>query len=379
MSQGSHYSSFFLDLPPVYAYPPITMGYKAGPSPPEARLAEQATAEVEPRPEPAQPDAKSLHHPCHIQTLTEEEGRSEEEDGIDCEVVACHSGVGEVEKEEARLEAKGCSVSEPESNVSGLPPCPSTVLILDSDCTATGKAQKVDLFLGCSGQKGLEESQLSKETESGRENEKEDAEEEEEDEKEKTGSEQTECTVSVPVEPGLEEKQAEEGGDKEGENVEVVEDDEEKEALCPGQNVEELTSHASSPSTSPCPSPSSDPAIPPLASMAARRERAYIWSLELLIASALCDTRDALYTPVPPVWAPIPTPQHGLEILAEISELGTLHGSRESKEKVTAGECNGKYIFFFYPAACWNSGNDVTFQLFQSKLKKQDGRTHSSR
>lgn len=354
LSQDSYYSSFFLDLPPVYAYPPITMGYKAGPSPPEARLAEQA-AEVEPGPEPAQPDAKSLHHPRHIQTLTEEEGRSEEEDGIDCEVVACHSGVGEVEKEEARLEAKGCSVSEPESNVSGLPPCPSTVLIPDSDCTATGKAQKVDLFLGCSGQKGLEESQLSKETESERENEKENA--EEEDEKEKTGSEQTECTVSVPVEPGQEEKEAEEGGDKDGENVEVVEDDEEEEALCPGQNVEELTSHASSSSTSPCPSPSSDPTILPLASMAARRERAYIWSLELLIASALCDTRDALYTPVPPVWAPIPTPQHGLEILAEISELGTLHGSRESKEKVTAGECIGKCsIFFFFtplPVGIW--------------------------
>lgn len=320
---------FPLDLPPVYTYPPITMGYKAGPSPPEARLAEQATVEAE----PAQPDAKSHPHPCHIQPLTKEEGRRDEEDGIDCEAVASQSRAAEEEKEETRLEAKGCSISEPESKISGLLPCPSPAPVPDSDCTAaaTGKAQKVELSLGCPGQKGLEEPQLSKEQESDRENGKEDT---EEDEGKKMGPKQTECTVSVPVEPGQEENEVEEERDKEGDNVEVVEDDEEEEGsgMCPRQNLVELTC------SSPAPSPSSDPTLPPTASTAAQLQGAYMWSLELLIAAALCATRDALYPPVPAVRAPSPPPHHGMEILGELAELEIQQRSRESKEKDTEGE-----------------------------------------
>ncbi|KAJ3607876.1 hypothetical protein NHX12_024927 [Muraenolepis orangiensis] len=45
------------DLPPVYTYPSISIGYKAGPSPPlQARLAEHATMEAE----AAEPGSKSL-------------------------------------------------------------------------------------------------------------------------------------------------------------------------------------------------------------------------------------------------------------------------------------------------------------------------------
>ncbi|KAE8284404.1 BAH and coiled-coil domain-containing protein 1 [Larimichthys crocea] len=192
------------DLPPVYTYPPITMGYKAGPSPPEARLAEQATS------------------------LTEEEERRKKEDGRDCEVVESQSGVAEEEKEERRLEVEGCSISKPESKISGSSPCPSPALVPDSafPATATGKALKVELSLGCLGQKAsLEEPQLSKEQEDDGEHGKEDM---EEDEGEKMGPEPTECTVSVPVEARVEEKEEleEEDVDKDGENVEVVEDDE---------------------------------------------------------------------------------------------------------------------------------------------------------
>ncbi|XP_051273696.1 BAH and coiled-coil domain-containing protein 1 isoform X1 [Dicentrarchus labrax] len=319
------------DLPPVYTYPPITMGYKAGPSPPEARLAEQATVEVE----PAQPDSKSLPHPRHIQPLTEEEERREEGDGRDCEVVESQNGVAEEENEERRVELKGCSVSEPESKISGLPPCPSPAPVPDSACpgTATGKALKVELSLGCLGQKaGLEEPQLSKEHEDDREHGKEDM---EEDEGDKMGPEPTECTVSVPGEPGKEEKgEVEEDGDKDGENVEVVEDEEEEEGsgTSPGADLVEVTCD------SPAPSRSSDLVLTPTASTAAQLQGAYMWSLELLIAAALCATRDALYPPVPAVQAPSPSPHHGMEILGELAELEIQQRNRECKEKDSEGE-----------------------------------------
>lgn len=299
------------------------MGYKAGPSPPEARLAEQATAvEVE----PAQPDSESLPRPCHVQPLTEEEERREEEDERDCKVVASQSGVPEEEKEERRLEAKGCSVTEPQSEISGLPPCPSPALLLDPACpaSATGKALKVELSLS------LEEPQLSKEQEDDSECGKEDMQEEE---GEKTRPEPTECTASVP---GEEEKEEEEE-DKDEENVEVVEDDEEEE-----KTLVELT--CNSPATSP---PSSDLSLPPTASTAAQLQGAYMWSLELLIAAALCATRDALYPPVPAVRAPSPPPHHGMEILGELADLEIQQRSREGKEKDAEGEFIDKNARFF--------------------------------
>lgn len=319
------------------------MGYKAGPSPPEARLAEQATVETE----PAQPDAKSLPHPAHIQPLTEEEGRGEEEDRIECEVVASQSRVAEEEKEETRLEVKGCSISASESKISELPPCPSPAPVLDSDCTVTapGKAQKVELSLGCLGQKSSEEHELSKEQEPDRENGKGDSEEEE---GEKMGPEQTECTVSVPEKPGQEVKEVEEDGDKDGENVEVVEDEEEEEGsgMTPGQKLVELTYN------SPASPPSSDPTLPPTASAEAQLQGAYMWSLELLIAAALCATRDALYPPESAVQAPGPPPHHGMEILGELAELEIQQRSRESKEKDTEGEFTSTFspCYTFQPA-----------------------------
>ncbi|CAJ1080748.1 BAH and coiled-coil domain-containing protein 1 [Xyrichtys novacula] len=310
------------DLPPVYTYPPITMGYKAGPSLPEARLAE-ATVEAE----PAQPDSKPLPHPCHIQPLSKKEERREEEDKRDCEAVESQSGVSEEEKEERTLEVKGCSFPEPESRISGLSPCPSPTPLPPTDqaclATATGKALKVALSLGCPGQKaGLEEPQLSKEQEDDSSDGKEDMEEE------KTGPEPTECKVSVPVEE--EEREREE----DGENVEVVEDVEEEKGseMSPVEDLVKLTSD------SPAPSTSSNLDLPPSLSSAAQLQGAYMWSLELLIAAALCATRDALYPPAPAAQAPSPPPHHGMEILGELAELEIQQRSRDSREKGTEGE-----------------------------------------
>ncbi|XP_071396656.1 BAH and coiled-coil domain-containing protein 1-like, partial [Centroberyx affinis] len=336
------------DLPPVYTYPSIAMGYKAGPSPPEARLAEPATTEAE----PAQPDSKSLPHPCHIQPLPEEEvGREEEEEEEeekDCEVVESQSGGAAVEREERRAEGTGrpvleSALSHGESKISGVPPClasfPAPAPVPEPACqaTAAGKAQKGELSLGCPGQKaGLEETQPPKDQEEEEEEEegergKEDM---EEDEEEKSESEPAGCTVSVPLELiGEEEEKQEEEGGKDGENVEVVEDEEEEEeqgrGRSPGGVSVELI--GSSP-------PSSPPLLPPTSSAAAELQGAYMWSLELLIAAALCATRDALYPPAPAAPAPGPPPHHGMEILGELAELEIQQRSRESKERETEGE-----------------------------------------
>ncbi|XP_026172239.1 BAH and coiled-coil domain-containing protein 1 [Mastacembelus armatus] len=314
------------DLPPVYNYPSITMGYKAGPSPPEARSAEQAMVEAE----PAEPDSKSLPHSCHDQSLTkEEEGRKDEAER-DCELLESQSGVAEEKKEERQVEEKGCSDFEPESNISGLLPCPSP----DPACSATGTALKVEPALGCLGQKAsLEEPQISKEQEDDREHEKEDI---EEDEGEK--SEPTECTVSVPIAPEVEREEVEDrvdrdkdGGNAEASGGEEVEEEGRNEAS-PDEDLVELTCDSTAPS------PSFSPVLPPTATTAAHLQGAYMWSLELLIAAALCATRDALYPPKSPVPTPSPSPHHGMEILGELAELEIQQRSRKSQEKDGEGE-----------------------------------------
>ncbi|XP_065806046.1 BAH and coiled-coil domain-containing protein 1 [Labrus bergylta] len=302
------------DLPPVYTYPPITMGFKAGPSPPEARLAEAAVEA-----EPAEPDSKTLPHAYNIQPIPKtDKRREEEEDGRDCEVVESQSEASEEEKEEKSQEVKGFSFSEPQ--ISGSLPCPSPTEVPDPACPtiAKGKAVKVALSLGCFGHEaGLDEPRLSKEQEDDSRHTKEYMEEKEE----KTGPEPTECKVSVPME-------------EDGENVEVV--DKEKEeggrGMCPGENVVELIKD------SPAPAPSSDLTLAPTSGSTAQLQGAYMWSLELLIAAALCATRDALYPPVPATPAPSPPAHHGMEILGELAELEIQQRSREGKEKGNEGE-----------------------------------------
>lgn len=314
----------------MYTYPPISMGYKGGPSLPEARLAEQATMEAG----PAQPDAKVLPHPCCIQPLTVEEGRrGEKESGLEGEAVASKTGDAEDQKVEARLEAKGCSVSEPESEVSGLSPCPSPASVPDPGCmaTATGQPQKVELSPTFLGQKSLEEPQQSKEHNA--EIAKEDS---REDQREKSRPEQPECTVCVLVESAGKDKQVEEGEGKEEENVEVVENEEEDErsGMSPEERVLGLIC------IPPAPSPPSDPPLSTQASTSAQLQGAYMWSLELLIAAALCATRDALYPPAAPSQAPGPQPHHGMEILGEVAELEI---QQRDKEK----ESDGKFLLPF--------------------------------
>lgn len=314
----------------MYTYPPISMGYKGGPSLPEARLAEQAIMEAG----PAQPDAKVLPHPCCIQPLTVEEGRrGEKKSGLEGVVVASQTGDAEDQKEETRLEAKGCSIAEPESEASGLSPCPSSASVPDPGCmvTATGQPQKVELSPAFLGQKSLEEPQQSKEQDS--EIAKEDS---KEDQPEKSGPEQPECTVCVPVESAEKDKQVEEADGNEEENVEVVENEEEDErsGMSPEEHLMGLTCNP------PAPSPPSDSPRSTVPSTSAQLQGAYMWSLELLIAAALCATRDALYPPAPPTQAPSPKPHHGMEILGEVAEL-------EIQQRNDQKESDGKFLLPF--------------------------------
>lgn len=291
------------------------MGYKAGHSSSEARLADQAALEVE----PVESDSKSLPHQHLIQPLTKEEESRKEKDERDCEVLESPSGVSEEEEAERKTNAKGCSFSKSECEISGLPPCPSTVPDRAYPATATGKA--LELSLSCLGQKTvLEEPQLSKEQEDDREHEERNM---EEDEDEKT---EAKPTGAVPVEK----EKVEEHRDSNGENLEVVEVEEEDQGseISPDEELVEQICKSPVPPLLSSEPPTTTTVISPL-------QGAYMWSLELLIAAALCASRDALCPPVLAVQPPSPPPHNGMKILGELAEL---ERRLESNEKDSEGE-----------------------------------------
>nr|XP_057918539.1 BAH and coiled-coil domain-containing protein 1 [Doryrhamphus excisus]XP_057918540.1 BAH and coiled-coil domain-containing protein 1 [Doryrhamphus excisus]XP_057918541.1 BAH and coiled-coil domain-containing protein 1 [Doryrhamphus excisus]XP_057918543.1 BAH and coiled-coil domain-containing protein 1 [Doryrhamphus excisus] len=275
------------DLPPVYAFPQLAMAFKAGPLPPQARLAEQASQKAE---RAEEPESKSLQPRPHVPPLTKDETRRGEVER-DCEVVESR----EEKEEERRGEMNGCFVLEPERTNSGILPCPSpsSVLIPTNIATGAGKA--------------LKRPELSKEHE-----------DEEQCGKEEDGVEKTACgpTESTKLVEHADEK---EDDDK---HEELVVDDEDEEAI-------ERTLHEADPTCSPSPSPS--PCTTDL-------QGAYMWSLELLIAAALCATRDASHPPAPATRAPSPAVHHGMEILGELAELEIQQRSLESKAMEDEGE-----------------------------------------
>ncbi|XP_054618234.1 BAH and coiled-coil domain-containing protein 1 isoform X2 [Dunckerocampus dactyliophorus] len=280
------------DLPPVYAFPQLTMGFKAGPLPPQARLAEQASQKAE----PAEPDSKSLQPRPHIPPLTKDETKREEVER-DCEVVESR----EEKEEECQGEMNGCFVLEPERTNSGMLPCPSPSSVLNptNTATGTGKAQK--------------QPELSKEQE-----------DEEECGKEEDGGEKmecgpTECTVLV--------EHAEEKKEENDKHEELVVDGEDEEAIERSLDEADPTCFSS---------PCTDLHL--AASRAAQQQGAYMWSLELLIAAALCATRDASHPTAPAARAPSPAAHHGMEILGELAELEIQKRSLESKGMEDEGE-----------------------------------------
>ncbi|CDQ72541.1 unnamed protein product [Oncorhynchus mykiss] len=313
------------DLPPGYTYPEITMGYKAGPSPEEARLAEHADLEVE----PAEPCPKPCPHT--VRNVEDEEAKPEKKEN-GCKVVES-SGVVEREREGAEVE--GQSVSEPPLFGSGvktleMAPFPAQVSTSATSqatlpapslapVSASEDAQKGEVSVGGlvqpAGLKDPQPAQAKKD-------------EKEESSAKLKNNHLPDCTVSLPLElTGHGENEERE----KGEDVEEKEKEKEKEK----EEVRMSTSEASveilsSPRPSPAPTSASTLSDDPC-----------IWSLELLIAAALCATRDACYPPVPPsntlLPAPCPLPHRGMEILGELAELGILQRNREKERETGSG------------------------------------------
>lgn len=277
------------------------MGFKAGPSPPEARLAEQDSQEAQ----PAEPDSKSFQLLPRISPLAkdetrreEEEEEAEDEEEPDCEVVESHSGPTQ-EKEEESQGRGGCSVSACEKTTSGLLPCPSPSSV---PATAASVAPK--------------QAEISKNDEVEKECGKESL----------AGGEKMECEptdCAVPGDPAEDRKEEEEESHQQ---EELVVDGEEETQI--ERSPEELDPVRSPPPSAP----------PSVSTAAAQQQGAYMWSLELLIAAALCATRDALRAPAPAARAPSPLVHHGMEILGELAELEIQQRSLESKENQDEGE-----------------------------------------
>ncbi|XP_077595697.1 BAH and coiled-coil domain-containing protein 1 [Stigmatopora nigra] len=261
------------DLPPVYAFPPISLGFKAGSSPPEAR--------------PAEPDSKALRPLPLIPPLAEDKTRrkekEEEEDEVgDCDVVASHSGPM-VEKESQKSE---CSILDcDKSTISG----PVQSSIPDPSQEQAEIPKDHELQEEC-GKAELPDEKMDLQPADG----------------------------AVPETKEEETIQLEE----------LVVDGEEEEEV--ERTEEELDVDQAS-------SPISDGLSSTLAS---QQEGAYMWSLEILIAAALCANRDALRASAPaPAPRPASPPLHrGMEILGELADLEIQQRSLESKDNQDQGE-----------------------------------------
>ncbi|XP_015253636.1 PREDICTED: BAH and coiled-coil domain-containing protein 1 [Cyprinodon variegatus] len=294
------------DLPPVYSFSPVSMGYKASASPPEARAAEQPLVDEE----AAGSETTPLQKQSPIQPLTEE---TREEENVDCKVV------------ESETETKGYSISENQDTGSRSSQSPFQASVPEPVYPAD-KNLTVDVSDGCFMEPLMSKDQGDDWEHSKRNN---------IGENEKAESEPAEFSVTVPAEP----EKGEHDQYNETHNVEHKKEEEDEGRKSPDEELVEST--VSSPSAHLLP--------PPTITTAAQLEGAYMWSLELLIAAALCATRDALYSPAPVPQTLCPSSYHGMEILGELAELEIKQRNMESKEK---GENNFLLMFLNFVCLC---------------------------
>ncbi|XP_051969193.1 BAH and coiled-coil domain-containing protein 1-like isoform X4 [Xyrauchen texanus] len=256
------------DLPPGYTYPAITMGYKVGPSPQEVQLAEHADLEAE-QAEPAEPAPEPLP-------------LSQKVEGPDC-----HNGVEspnrtsqEVEEDDGVIEAEG-EVVDGQIQVTRCPvPLSQTSLCPITDSTVADPIPDTATM--------IPENQTSEmETPS-------------EDLKEQDG------VLQDPVQGSLTTFQ-----DSQCMESTVTDPERTVEDNCDSPSNPVETTHPSPP-LSPCPVPSA---------LGNQFQGSCIWSLELLIAAALCATRDARMMAPVSVSADKVAPNYGIELLSELAEL----------------------------------------------------------
>ncbi|XP_010904383.2 BAH and coiled-coil domain-containing protein 1 isoform X2 [Esox lucius] len=301
------------DLPPGYTYPELTMGYKAGPSPEEARLTEHVDLRVE----QAEPSPKPRPHT--VRTGEDEEMKSEKMESR-CKVLESSSVV-----EREGVKVGGHSLSEPSlldprGKTTETVPCPAQASA-PSPITVSEEARKGDVSVA-----SLDQPACLMNTQPVEEKEEEER-EEEDISVELKKSLLPDGTVSLPFELTGHREGEEREAVEEKQEVAEKEDEEEEGRRSPGKASVELPT---SPRSSPTP-----------ASTLTLRDDPCIWSLELLIAAALCATWDARYPPVPLSNTPLPSlcppPHRGMEILGELAELEIQQRNRD-KDKEIGGE-----------------------------------------
>ncbi|XP_067286799.1 BAH and coiled-coil domain-containing protein 1 isoform X2 [Pseudorasbora parva] len=251
------------DLPPGYTYPAITMGYKGGPSPQEVQLAEHADLEAE-QAEPAEPvprphplSPKGEEPVCPTSVVSPTRMSQEVED------VAEKGRVIEIDRqvEEGQVDATFSQTS----------------LCAITDSTVTDAHPDRATMVPNTQISGIESPEPA------------------EDNKKQDEELQDSVQISLTT-------------IQDSQSVEPTKHDPERAA------EDERTSPTDSPSPpfSPCPVP---------AALGNQYPGSCIWSLELLIAAALCATRDARMTAPVPVSGNAVAPNYGIELLSELAEL----------------------------------------------------------
>uniref|UniRef100_A0A8B9KI35 BAH domain and coiled-coil containing 1b n=1 Tax=Astyanax mexicanus TaxID=7994 RepID=A0A8B9KI35_ASTMX len=285
------------DLPPGYTYPAI--GYKAGPSPQEVQLAEHADLEAE-QAEPAEPAPQSL--PCSTTREVEVESPTmASQVEAQSEKVQRESMVTEVEEEvDERHSVVTCSPASP---------CPASCPATSgSPCPVPGnlsleEPQADTSSILCHNHDSVLEAQAPVED----------------------IKMQEEATVPPP-EDSTTTSQELQTMEPTGVDQDMPAADERCSSPSDSVELQEVTQY-SAPCT-PCPKPST---------LGNQYPGSCIWSLELLIAAALCATRDAQMASSVMVPAPVVPLHQGMELLSELADL-----ERRQQERGTSQESGGE-------------------------------------
>lgn len=289
---------FISDLPPGYTYPAIAIGYKARPSPQEVQLAEHADLEAE-QAEPAEPAPQ----PLPLLTMGEEPLSQEAESPISAQVGPQVEDI----QEENRIMAEKVELGEKQKGIACPPTSPSPLV-----CQHPSKSPCPDAL-------HIEEmSQI-----------------------EASNSLTPDQPISLEVQDPVEKVKTQDkdignptlgspAASQELHSVELTEEVQErteKNCTSPNTSVDLEVNQVSSPSST----------CSELSALGNQYPGSCIWSLELLIAAALCATRDAQMVAPMEVPACIAPPQNGIALLSELAELERLQQEKNSSSMESAG------------------------------------------
>ncbi|KAG7325024.1 hypothetical protein KOW79_011340 [Hemibagrus wyckioides] len=281
------------DLPPGYTYPAIAIGYKAGPSPQEVQLAEHADLEAE-QAEPAEPAPQ----PLPLSTMGEKRVCQEAESPTSAaQVGPQREGVQEVNRVLAEKE----ELDEEQKSVTCPPTSPSPPVCQHpskSPCLGASPVEEISQIEPSNTITSDQPSFL-----------------EVQDQAEEVKTQEEDIVNPVWDSPAA---------SQEIHSVEPTEDV--QNCTSPSTSVDVEVTQASSPS-SPCSE---------LSALGNQYPGSCIWSLELLIAAALCATRDAQMAAPVAVPACIAPPQNGMALLSELAELERRQQEKNSMK--SAGE-----------------------------------------